>query len=74
MKTNLILIVISICSFSIFAQNVEVSKKVQDEFMKLYPKTTEAKWSKESKEEFEADFKENGKSVSVVINSEGELM
>jgi hypothetical protein len=74
MKTNLILIVFSIFSFSLFAQNVDVPKKVQDEFMKLYPKTTEVKWSKESKNEFEAEFKEDVKSVSVVINTEGELI
>jgi len=73
MKSNLILIIISIFSFSVFAQNIEVPKKVQDEFMKLYPKTTQVKWSKESKDEFEAEFKEAGKSVSVIINSEGEL-
>jgi len=73
MKFNLILITVSLFSFSVFAQNVEVPKKVQDEFMKLYPKTTEVKWSKESKDEFEAEFKENGKTVSVVMNSEGEL-
>lgn len=73
MKSYLILIVISVFSFSLFGQNVEVPKKVQYEFMKLYPKTTEVKWSKESKDEFEAEFKEAGKSVSVVINSEGEL-
>ncbi|MCW8809631.1 MAG: hypothetical protein OQJ93_08245 [Ignavibacteriaceae bacterium] len=73
MKFNLILIAVSLFSFSIFAQNVDVPKKVQDEFMKLYPKITEVKWSKESKDEFEAEFKEAGKSVSVVLNSEGEL-
>jgi hypothetical protein len=74
MKTNLILIVVSVFSFSLFGQNVEVPKKVQDEFIKIYPKTTEVKWSKESKNEFEAEFKEDGKSVSIVINSESELI
>jgi hypothetical protein len=74
MKSNLILIIISIFSFSIFAQYVEVPKRVQDEFMKLYPKTTEVKWSKESQDEFEAEFKDNGETVSVVLNTEGELI
>jgi hypothetical protein len=74
MKTNLILIVLSIFSFSLFAQNVDVPKKVQDKFMKLYPKTKEVKWSMESKNEFEAEFKEDSKSISVVINTEGELL
>ena len=73
MKFNLIVIIVSFFSFFVFAQNIEVPKKVQDEFMKLYPKTTQVKWSKESKDEFEAEFKEAGKSISVVLNSEGEL-
>jgi len=73
MKTKLILIVLSIFSLSVFAQNVNVPKKVHEQFMKLYPKTKEVKWTKESKDEFEAEFKENGKSVSVVMNTEGEL-
>jgi hypothetical protein len=73
MKTKLILIVLSIFSLSLFAQNVDVLKKVQEHFTKLYPKTTEVKWSKESKDEFEAEFKENGKTISIVMNSEGEL-
>jgi len=74
MKSNLILIIISIFSFSIFAQYVEVPKRVQDQFMKFYPKTTEVKWSKESQDEFEAEFKDNGETVSVALNTEGELI
>jgi len=73
MKMFFTLFVLSIFSLSVLAQNVEVPKKVQEQFIKLYPKTTEVKWSKESKDEFEAEFKENGKSVSVVMNTEGEL-
>jgi hypothetical protein len=46
---------------------------VQDEFVKLYPKTTEIKWSKENKKEFEAEFNIDGKAISVVINNEGKL-
>ncbi len=74
MKLKMILIVVSIFSFSILAQNVDVPKKVQNEFTKLYPKVTDVKWSKESKEEFEAEFKENDNSISVVINNEGKLL
>jgi len=74
MKLKMILIVVSIFSFSILAQNVDVPKKVQNEFTKLYPKVTDVKWSKESKKEFEAEFKENGNSISVVINNEGKLL
>ena len=74
MKLKMILIVISAFSFSLLAQNVDVPKKVQEKFIKLYPKTTEVKWSKEGKEEFEAEFKDNGKSISVVINDEGKLL
>lgn len=74
MKLKMILIVVSIFSFSILAQNVDVPKKVQNEFAKLYPKVTDVKWSKESKEEFEAEFKENDNSISVVIDNEGKLL
>lgn len=74
MKFNIIFIVLSIFSVSIFSQNVDVPEKVQKEFDKQHPKSTEVKWSKESKNEFEAEFKESGKSVSVVINNDGKLL
>lgn len=73
MKLKVSIVVVTIFSFSIFAQNVVVPKKVQDEFMKLYPKTTEVKWSKENKKEFEAEFKVDGKAISVVIDNQGKL-
>lgn len=69
----MILIVVSIFSFSILAQNVDVPKKVQNEFVKLYPKVSDVKWDKEGKTEFEAGFKENGTDVSVVFDEKGNL-
>ena len=74
MKANLILIASIIFSITLFAQNVDVPQKVQNEFSKLYPNTKQVKWSKESKDEFEAEFKENGNPTSDIINSEGEFM
>jgi biopolymer transport protein ExbD len=73
-KTRIFLITILLVSCTVFAQKVDVPKKVQEKFTKLYPKTTEVKWSKEGKEEFEAEFKDNGKFISVVINTEGKLL
>jgi len=74
MKIKMILIVISAFSFSLLAQNVDVPKEVQEKFTKLYPIPAEVKWSKEGKEKFEAEFKDKGKSISVVINNEGKLL
>lgn len=74
MKFKILFIVLSVFSFSLFAQNVSVPDKVQKEFNKLYPNMKEVKWSKEGEEEFEAEFNENGKSISVVINDEGILL
>ena len=74
MKAKLIPLVLLVFSISVFAQNVDVPKNVQAEFLKLYPKTTEVKWNKENKSGFEAEFKENGISISIVMNGEGKVI
>ena len=65
-------------SSTMFAQkekkDVTVPKSVSEAFAKLYPKATDVKWEKEGDEEFEVVFKDNGISISVVLDDDGKLM
>jgi hypothetical protein len=65
-------------SVSTFAQKemkeIKVPKNVSEAFTKLYPKATDVKWEKEGDEEFEIVFKDNGASISVVLDDDGKLM
>jgi len=74
MKTTIVLLVLFTFTLSLTAQETKVPVKVKDAFTKLYPKATELKWGKEGKNEFEAEFKDQGKSISVVMNAEGKLI
>lgn len=67
------IVLISLSAIS-FAQNLKVTKTIQNAFTKLYPNATELKWSKEEDNEFEASFRNNGLATSVVLNSKGDLL
>ena len=58
MKVRNLFILFMLVSFAVFAQKVNVPKKVTDAFAKMYPKVTDVKWDKESAKEYEADFKD----------------
>lgn len=68
-----------ICAFAtalltvLAAQDINVPGNVRTVFKNLYPDAVNVKWGKEDKDEFEAEFKLNGKSISVIIDEDGEL-
>lgn len=76
MKKSIMLLIIFTLAVSISAQNkkeVKVTDKAKACFAKHYPNIKEVKWGKEGKTEFEAEFKQNGAAISVVIDAEGNL-
>ena len=76
MKKSILLFVVLALVVSTTAQKkneVKVSEKAKTTFAKLYPNVKEVKWSKEGKNEYEAEFKQNGKAISLVIDAAGTL-
>lgn len=76
MKKSILFFVIFALVISVSAQNkkeVMVTEKAKATFAKLYPNVKEVKWGKEGKDEFEAEFKLDGKAISLVIDAEGNL-
>ncbi len=76
MKKSILLFVVFALVISTSAQNkkeVKVSEKAKATFAKLYPNVKEVKWGKEDKDEFEVEFKFEGKAISLVIDAEGNL-
>jgi len=73
MKKLLLVMVIVVYSVSINAQEIKVPVKVKDTFTKIYPKATNVKWEKESKNEYEVNFKNGNDEISVVLDKEGNL-
>jgi hypothetical protein len=73
MKKLVVLAVVVFMSAGLSAQGINVPADVQKTFTKLYPNVTDVKWGKEGSDEFEAEFKMDGKSISVVIDEDGEL-
>ena len=73
MKRIIVLLAFMLISIPVFAQRINVPKKVKDSFTKLYPKAVEVEWSKENETEFEAGFKQDGKGMSVVLDKEGNV-
>lgn len=74
MKLKIILITVILMSFSAFAKDINVPQAVKDAFAKLYPKVTETKWEMEARNQYEAEFKENGQEVTVIFNKNGVLL
>ncbi|MCL4548839.1 MAG: hypothetical protein M1495_09735 [Bacteroidetes bacterium] len=76
MKKSIMLLIVFTLAVSILAQTkkeVKVTDKAKACFAKHYPNVKEVKWGKEGKSEFEAEFKQNGEVISVVIDAEGNL-
>lgn len=72
---NILIVLLLVISTSVFAQKIksgDVPKQVKEKFETLYPGTT-AKWEKE-KGNYEAAFKKDAKSMTVVINPSGNLI
>ena len=75
MKTTIILIALFFASFTLFAKAPRgVPDNVKESFTKLYPGVTDVKWDKEDANHFEAEFEENGKTVTVTFDSYGVLL
>lgn len=75
MKTKQILLVMAICAMSISAYSqTKVPAAVKEAFVKKHPLVKGAVWELENGSEYEAEFKENGKGVSVVFNKEGKWL
>lgn len=76
MKNLIVVLLVVFAAVTVSAQikkEVKVTEKAKACFAKLYPNVKEVKWGKEGKTEFEAEFKDNGKTISVVIDAEGNL-
>lgn len=78
MKRNLILAVFAVASITTgaFAQKINAAKlpaAVKEAFAKAYPAATALHWDKEGKD-YEASFKQEKESLSVVFDSKGQLL
>jgi len=74
MKTAVILIALFFASMTLFAKVPHgVPDNVKESFAKLYPNVTDVKWDKEDANHFEAEFVENGKTVSLLFDNNGTL-
>ncbi len=76
MKNLIVVLLVVFTAVTISAQmkhEVKVTEKAKACFAKHYPNVSEVKWGMEGKSEFEAEFKDHGKSISVVIDAEGNL-
>lgn len=70
MKKQSIAALMLIAACSVKAQ--DVPQKVKDAFSKKFPSAQKVKWNKEKNDEWEAEFKMNGKEYSANFTSNGE--
>lgn len=76
MKKSILLFVVFALAISLSAQDkseVKVTEKAKATFAKIYSDIKEVKWVQEGKNEFKAEFKQDGKEVSTIIDAEGNL-
>ena len=74
MKKYFFVVLAIVCSSTtIFAQN-KAPKAVEMAFNIKFPKATKVKWGKESPNEYEADFTENGIKYSANFSAEGKWL
>ncbi|MBU0488204.1 MAG: PepSY-like domain-containing protein [Bacteroidetes bacterium] len=76
MKKAMILFALAIFATGLYAQKVkpqDVPEPVKTAFAKLYAGVTVDKWEKEDGN-FEAEFKKDGKEISVLFDAAGTLM
>jgi hypothetical protein len=67
------LILIFTASVSAQQKNIKVPEKVSEAFQISHPKAEDVAWDKEGSK-YEANYKENGKSCSVLINDLGKTI
>lgn len=72
-----VLTVLLVALFSVFViscnqQKVNIPEKVQASFEELFPAATEVEWEMEDENEWEAEFKMDGKEASACFTIEGE--
>jgi hypothetical protein len=76
MKKSILLFFVFSLAISLPAQDtskVKVTEKAKATFAKLYSDVKEVKWVKKDKNEFKAEFKQDGKAISLLIDAEGNL-
>lgn len=72
-QSKIIILILLPFSVLLFAQKVNVPKKVKESFDKLYPNAKDIKWEEEGQEEFEVSFLNGSIHNSVMIDEEGEV-
>ena len=72
MKKTIITICVMVLSMAAFA--TDAPKAVKEAFAKKFPAATNVKWVKENAHEYEAGFKQNGKSFSANYSDKGEWL
>lgn len=72
-QSKIVILIVLLFSFSLFAQEVKVPKNVKTAFDKLYPNAKDVKWEEEGEEEYEASFIDGTTHISIVIDDEGEV-
>ncbi len=72
MKKTIITICVMVLSVAAFA--TDAPKAVKEAFAKKFPSATNIKWDKENAHEYEAEFKQNGKSFSANYSDKGEWL
>lgn len=74
MKKYLLAGLLGICTLASvsYAQTGSIPAAAKASFAKLHPQASAVKWDKEDGG-YEVNFKENGKTMSVVMNSQGKL-
>src|SRR4249920_2740244 len=66
-----LLLVVTMVAITISGFAINVPKAVTDAFAKKFPGATNVKWDKENANEYEAEFKLNGKSASANFLTDG---
>ena len=72
MKKTIITICVMVLSVAAFA--TDAPKAVKEAFAKKFPSATNVKWDKENAHEYEAAFKQNGKSFSANYSDKGDWL
>ena len=72
MKKYLLTSLLAVCTTVSISYAQSIPAAAKSSFMKLHPQATSVKWDKEDGG-YEASFKENGKNMSVVMDTKGML-
>lgn len=74
MKKVIFALIVFVYTFSLSAQKQNIPVNAKNAFSKLYPQATNVKWNKEGESKFEASFKNEKISMSVVLDNDGKLI